>query len=85
MSANRGRLLFGYFFLARQEKVTNCRCASDHGERSFVRRRGAAAARNTVNPGLCVRSRTPSFADRVAAAHLHQEDLCGQFGLVQST
>ncbi len=27
-SANRGRLLFGYFFLARQEKVTNRRSAT---------------------------------------------------------
>ena len=26
-AANRGRLLFGYFFLATQEKVTSCRAA----------------------------------------------------------
>jgi len=28
-AANRGRLLFGYFFLAKQEKVTGCRAIPD--------------------------------------------------------
>jgi hypothetical protein len=32
-AANRGRLLFGYFFLATQKKVSSCRSATGNGKK----------------------------------------------------
>ncbi|MFA5825344.1 MAG: hypothetical protein WC825_05145, partial [Gallionellaceae bacterium] len=46
-AANRGRLLFGYFFLATQEKVTSCRATPDDVGVEFE---GAAWAQKRAHP-----------------------------------
>jgi len=54
---------------SRATKQTARKGAPDSVSRSVVREGTQAAARNTVKTGRsCCRSRTPSFADRVAAA-----------------
>jgi len=51
------------------DKADRPESAPDSVSRSVVREGAQAAARNTVKTGRsCCRSRTPSFADRVAAA-----------------
>ena len=58
----------GNFFLPRLEKVTKKKGAPDSDSRSVEREGAAKAAFAIINRSLCGCSRTPSFADRVAAA-----------------
>ena len=54
---------------SRATKQTARKGAPDSDSRSVEREGAQAAARNTAKTGrLCCRSRTPSFADRVAGA-----------------
>ncbi len=54
--ADWGRLLFGYFFLAKQEKVTSCRATPDGVDVEFVLL-GIA----TLNPAYKNSGLRPSF------------------------
>jgi hypothetical protein len=61
-AVNRGRLLFGYFFLATQEKVTSCRATPggvDLNVSPLLKRRHVCALQITTQPSTPTPSNTP--------------------------